>query len=95
MLINADDEVVSVTGEVTEVEGTIRTYKYSSTDTSCYITIDNSTDTTKYYFTRSTDFTGDCDDTEDLDNVVNEDEQDVDVVISLEDGKITDIECTY
>lgn len=95
LLINADDEVVSVTGEVTEVEGTIRTYKYSSTDTSCYITIDNSTDTTKYYFTRSTDFTGDCDDTEDLDNVVNEDEQDVDVVISLEDGKITDIECTY
>ncbi len=95
LLINDDDEVVSVTGEVTEVDGTIRTYRYSSTDTSCYITIDNSTDTTKYYFTRSTDFTGDCDDTEDLDNVVNEDEQDVDVVISLEDGKITDIECTY
>lgn len=95
LIINEDDEVISVIGEVTEVDGTIKVYKYSSTDSSCYVTIDNSTSTTKYYFTSSTDFSGDCDDTEDLDNAVNDDDEEVDVTITLENGKITDIDCNY
>lgn len=93
LLIDDDDEVISVTGEVTKVEGTIDKYKHSSTDTSCYLTIDNSTDSTRYYFTRSTDFEGECDDTDDLDKEVNDEENRVDVTIDLEDGKITDIDC--
>jgi len=93
LIINNDDEVVSVIGEVTEVSGTIKVYKDSSTATSCYLTIDNSTTSTKYYFTKSTDFSGECDDTDDLEKEVNDRDNRVDVTIKLDDGKITDIDC--
>ncbi|MEA4972651.1 MAG: S-layer homology domain-containing protein [Candidatus Metalachnospira sp.] len=93
IVIDDDDKVICVTGEVTEVKGTIKTYKDSSTATSCYLTIDNDTSSTKYYFTKSTDFSGDCDDTDDLDKEVNDKENDVKVTITIEDGKITDIDC--
>lgn len=95
LLLDDDEEVVSVKGEVTEVQGTIRKYDHSSTDTKCYLTLDNSASSTKYYFTKNADFSGDCDDTDDLDEAVNEDDEEVEVTIKLKDGKIEEIDCDY
>lgn len=95
MLLDDDDEVVSVTGKVVEVSGTIKKYSHSSTETKCYLTLGNSASLTKYYFTSRTDFSGDCDDTDDLNKAVNKNDEEVDVTITLKDGKITDIDCEY
>ena len=94
VVLNDDDEVVAVTGYVSEVENAdIKKFNYSSTDTKCYLTLDTSTSSTKYYFTRNPDFSGDCDDLKDLDDEINDSENDGTVTITLdEEGKITEID---
>ncbi len=94
VVLNEDDEVVAVTGYVSEVaKADIKKFNYSSTDTKCYLTLDTSTSSTKYYFTKNPDFSGDCDDLSELDDEINDSENDGTVTITLdEEGKITDID---
>ncbi len=93
LVLDDDDNVIIVTGNVTEIEDAlIKTYEHKSSASSSYIVLKSSS--AKYYFTNSTDFNskGDYTDRSDLDEAVNEDEEDVIVTITLDDdGKIDEI----
>ena len=93
LVLDDDDNVIIVTGNVTEIEDAlIKTYEHKSSASSSYIVLKSSS--AKYYFTNSTDFNskGDYTDRSDLDEAVNEDEEDVIVIITLDDdGKIDEI----
>ena len=93
LVLDDDDNVIIVTGNVTEIEDAlIKTYEHKSSASSSYIVLKSSS--AKYYFTNSTDFNskGEYTDRSDLDEAVNEDEEDVIVTITLDDdGKIDEI----
>lgn len=87
-------EVTKVKGYVKYVKADVDTFKYSSTASSCYLVLDNSS-SAKYYFTSKTKFTGDCDDTKDLRDAYDDDET-VTATLTLDkDGKITNIKTSY
>ena len=87
-------EVTKVKGYVKSVKADVDTFKYSSTASSCYLVLDNSS-SAKYYFTSKTKFTGDCDDTKDLRDAYD-DGEDITATLTLDkDGKITNIKTSY
>ncbi|GFI62188.1 hypothetical protein IMSAG049_01361 [Clostridiales bacterium] len=90
-----DDEAISITGYVSEIEkAEIKKFNYDKSDTKCYLTLDLDNSSAKYYFTSKTDFKGDCDDLEELDDVVDDDDV-KNVTLTLnEDGKIDKIDVT-
>lgn len=86
LIINDDDEIVAITGYVSAIDDTDLDYfKYDEDDNEkSYIKLDNSTSSVKYYFDDK------CKDSlEDLDEAFNEDEESVEINITLNDeGKI-------
>ena len=88
-------EVTKVEGYVKSVEADIYEFEYNKTASKCYVVLDNSSDA-KYYFTSKTKFSGDCDDTKDLDEAFNDDDETVTATLTLDkDGKITNIKTRY
>ena len=84
-------EVTKVEGYVKSVEADIYEFKPNKTASKCYLILDNSSDA-KYYFTSKTKFSGDCDDTKDIDEAFNDDNETVTATLTLDkDGKITNI----
>ena len=88
-------EVTKVEGYVKSVEADIYEFEYNKTASKCYVVLDNSSDA-KYYFTSKTKFSGDCDDTKDIDEAFNDDDETVTATLTLDkDGKITNIKTRY
>ena len=88
-------EVTKVEGYVKSVEADIYEFKPNKTASKCYLILDNSSDA-KYYFTSKTKFSGDCDDTKDIDEAFNDDNETVTATLTLDkDGKITNIKTRY
>ena len=88
-------EVTKVEGYVKSVKAEIDKFEYNKTATKCYLVLDTSSNA-KYYFTSKTKFSGDCDDTKDIDEAFNDDDEDVTVTLTLDkDGKITNIKTSY
>ena len=88
-------EVTKVEGYVKSVKADIDEFEYNKTATKCYIVLDNLSDA-KYYFTSKTKFSGDCDDTKDIDEAFNDDDETVTATLTLDkDGKITNIKTSY
>lgn len=88
-------EVTKVEGYVKSVEADIYEFEYNKTASKCYVVLDNSSDA-EYYFTSKTKFSGDCDDTKDIDEAFNDDDETVTATLTLDkDGKITNIKTRY
>ena len=88
-------EVTKVEGYVKSVKAEIDKFEYNKTATKCYIVLDTSSNA-KYYFTSKTKFSGDCDDTKDIDEAFNDDDETVTATLTLDkDGKITNIKTSY
>ena len=88
-------EVTKVEGYVKSVKADIDEFEYNKTASKCYVVLDNSSDA-KYYFTSKTKFSGDCDDTKDIDKAFNDDDETVTATLTLDkDGKITNIKTSY
>ena len=88
-------EVTKVEGYVKSVKADIDEFEYNKTATKCYVVLDNSSNA-KYYFTSKTKFSGDCDDTKDIDEAFNDDDETVTATLTLDkDGKITNIKTSY
>ena len=88
-------EVTKVEGYVKSVKADIDKFEYNKTASKCYVVLDNSSNA-KYYFTSKTKFSGDCDDTKDIDKAFNDDDETVTATLTLDkDGKITNIKTSY
>ena len=88
-------EVTKVEGYVKSVKADIYEFEYNKTVSKCYVVLDNSSDA-EYYFTSKTKFSGDCDDTKDIDKAFNDDDETVTATLTLDkDGKITNIKTSY
>ncbi len=88
-------EVTKVEGYVKSVKADIDEFEYNKTASKCYVVLDNSSNA-KYYFTSKTKFSGDCDDTKDIDKAFNDDDETVTATLTLDkDGKITNIKTSY
>lgn len=89
-VINDDDEVISVIGYVSAIDDAdVDSFHFDDEDADkCYLKLDISTSSTKYYFVDNYDYDG-SDGLDELDEKVNEDDKNVSVDIELnEDGKI-------
>ena len=92
-IINDDDEVISVIGYVSAIDDVdVDSFHYDDEDADkCYLKLDISTSSTKYYFVDNYDYNG-SDGLDKLDEKVNDDDEDVSVNLELnEDGKIEDM----
>ena len=90
-IINDDNEVISVIGYVSAIDDVdVDSFHYDDEDADkCYLKLDISTSSTKYYFVD--DYDG-SDGLDKLDKKVNDDDENVSVDLELnEDGKIEDM----
>ena len=90
-IINDDDEVISVIGYVSAIDDVdVDSFHYDDEDADkCYLKLNISTSSTKYYFVD--DYDG-SDGLDKLDKKVNDDDENVSVDLELnEDGKIEDM----
>ncbi|MCD8037307.1 MAG: S-layer homology domain-containing protein [Clostridiales bacterium] len=83
IVILDDDEVVSVTGYVTSVTGTLKSISSKT------LTLDDMETTSKYKTTSDTDFTGDYTSLSKLKSGLED--YDITVTITLEDGEVTKV----
>ncbi len=92
VVLDGDDVVISVIGYVSKIgETKVKAFNYSSTVSSCYLTLNNSNKTIKYYF--DSGFTkSDLSDINDTYENNEDDGDDTTVTLKLdEEGKITKI----
>ena len=92
-IINDDNEVISVIGYVSAIDDVdVDSFHYDDEDADkCYLKLDISTSSTKYYFVDNYDYEG-SDGLDELDKKVNDDDENVSVDLELnEDGKIEDM----
>lgn len=92
-IINDDNEVISVIGYVSAIDDVdVDSFHYDDEDADkCYLKLDISTSSTKYYFVDDYVYDG-SDGLDKLDEKVNDDDENVSVDLELnEDGKIEDM----
>ena len=92
-IINDDNEVISVIGYVSAIDDVdVDSFHYDDEDADkCYLKLDISTSSTKYYFVDDYDYE-ESDGLDELDEKVNDDDEKVSVDLELnEDGKIEDM----
>ena len=92
-IINDDNEVISVIGYVSAIDDVdVDSFHYDDEDADkCYLKLNISTSSTKYYFVDDYDYE-ESDGLDELDKKVNDDDENVSVDLELnEDGKIEDM----
>ena len=92
-IINDDNEVISVIGYVSAIDDVdVDSFHYDDEDADkCYLKLNISTSSTKYYFVDDYVYDG-SDGLDELDKKVNDDDENVSVNLELnEDGKIEDM----
>ena len=89
VVYNDDDEAVAITGYVKEVEAKIDSFEYDEDNDpdECYVKLDTTASSVKYYF----DNDWDIDDIEDAYNDYDDDDKDSAKIKLNDEGKITSI----